>query len=71
MQHNVGGADRTLRFVAGVLIMGLGIYFASWWGLVGLVLFLTALFKRCFAYNLLGISTCPLQKETSDTTPKV
>lgn len=71
MQYNVGGIDRTIRFIVGVIVMGLGVYFESWWGLVGFALFLTALFRRCFAYTLFGISTCPLQKEASDTTPKV
>lgn len=60
MTCNVGGVDRTLRFVAGGVIMALGVYYGSWWGLLGLVLFLTAVFSRCPVYIPFGISTCPM-----------
>lgn len=68
MQCNVGGGDRTIRFIAGVVIMGLGVYFQSWWGALGLVVFLTAVFSRCPLYIPLGISTCPAQKEVPPIT---
>lgn len=60
MQCNVGGIDRTLRFVVGGVIMALGVYYGSWWGLLGVVLFLTAVFSRCPIYLPFGISTCPM-----------
>ena len=31
MKTNVGNADRTLRLVAGVVIIVLGVVFQSWW----------------------------------------
>ncbi len=61
MQCNVGGVDRTIRFVAGTVIMAAGAYFQSWWGLLGLVVFLTAVFSRCPAYIPFGVSTCRVE----------
>lgn len=58
MKKNVGGADKVLRIIVGLVIIGLGINFQSWWGLIGLVPLFTALSGRCPAYLPLGISTC-------------
>ena len=37
MSANVGTIDRTLRITAGIAGLGLGIFFQSWWGVLGLV----------------------------------
>ena len=37
MTRNVGSADRIIRVVLGLIILGLGIYFGSWLGLIGLI----------------------------------
>jgi len=58
MKTNVGGIDRTLRYIAGLAIIGAGFYFKSWWGLVGVVPVLTATFRFCPAYLPFGMSTC-------------
>jgi hypothetical protein len=58
MKKNVGGTDKVLRIIVGLVIIGLGINFQSWWGLIGLVPLFTALTGRCLAYLPLGISTC-------------
>lgn len=55
---NVGGADKVIRIVAGIVILGLGVVFKSYWGLVGLLPLLTGLLGFCPAYALFGISTC-------------
>lgn len=57
MQANMGTADRVIRLVAGLVVVGAGIYFGSWWGAVGLVLIATALMRWCPAYLPFGIST--------------
>ena len=59
MTCNVGGADRAFRFIAGIAIIGAGLWFQSWWGLIGLVFLTTATFKWCPAYLPLGMSTAP------------
>lgn len=57
MRANVGGADRVIRIVAGLIIIVLGIVYKSWWGLVGLLPLATGLFNFCVLYIPLGIST--------------
>ncbi|MGG5812123.1 YgaP family membrane protein [Falsiroseomonas sp. CW058] len=64
MASNVGGIDRTLRVVAGVVLLALGAFGPlGWWGLVGLVPLATGLAGTCPAYALLGLSTCPLARK--------
>jgi hypothetical protein len=58
MKPNVGSIDRTLRFIAGLALLGAGYYFKSWWGLIGIVPLLTATFRFCPAYVPFGLSTC-------------
>ncbi len=59
MKANVGGLDRLFRLVAGFAILGAGYYFKSWFGLIGLVPILTAVFRFCPAYLPLGLNSCP------------
>jgi len=40
------------------VIIGLGLYFQSWWGVIGLVPLLTGLFRFCPLYKMLGMNTC-------------
>ena len=65
MTTNVGGIDRSLRIIVGLGILGAGLYFKSWWGLVGLLPILTATFRFCPAYLPFGLSTCALPGERS------
>ena len=58
MKANIGSIDRVLRLIAGLAILGAGYYFKSWWGLVGLVPIVTAIFRFCPAYLPRGVSTC-------------
>jgi len=57
MVANVGGADRIIRFILGVVIIALGFYFKSWFGVIGIVPILTAFLNYCPAYSLIGVST--------------
>jgi len=61
MMHNVGGVDRVVRAVVGVAVLGAGLYFKSWWGLVGLVPLGTAIFRFCPAYLPFGLSSCKVK----------
>ena len=63
MKTNVGGIDRILRFIVGLALLGAGLYFKSWWGLVGLVPILTATFRFCPAYLPFGLNTCGVKPE--------
>ncbi|MFO0907153.1 MAG: DUF2892 domain-containing protein [Isosphaeraceae bacterium] len=57
MTCNVGTTDRILRIVAGLAIIGAGVAFQSWWGLIGLVPLATGLLRWCPAYVPVGINT--------------
>ncbi|OPY06509.1 MAG: hypothetical protein A4E68_02411 [Syntrophaceae bacterium PtaB.Bin095] len=63
MKCNVGGADRMIRIIAGVVIILLGFYFQSWWGAVGVIPILTGTFRWCPAYIPFGFSTCEADKK--------
>ena len=57
MKANVGNTDRIIRFVLGAVIIVVGFYFESWWGVVGVIPIITGLLNFCPAYNLIGVST--------------
>jgi len=61
MEKNVGGRDKVVRIVLGLVIIGLGIYFKNWLGLIGLILLLTGLMGWCGLYKVFGINTCKMK----------
>ena len=58
MKPNVGGLDRLLRILAGLAPLGAGLWFRSYWGLLGLLPLLTGLVRVCPAYLPFGLSSC-------------
>lgn len=61
MNVNVGGMDRILRIVVGVVLLSLFFILegnARYVGLLGIVLIATGMFRFCPAYTLLGVNTC-------------
>ncbi len=61
MKKNVGKTDKIIRIILGVLIGAAGIYFSTWWGLIGLIPLLTGIFGTCGLYSLFGMSTCKVE----------
>ncbi|MDD4864708.1 MAG: DUF2892 domain-containing protein [Alishewanella agri] len=58
MQANVGGIDKVLRIIVGVvLIAAAATGMIGWWGWLGAIPLLTGLFNFCPVYTLLGIKT--------------
>ncbi|MDD5311487.1 MAG: DUF2892 domain-containing protein [Dehalococcoidia bacterium] len=65
MQKNEGTADRIIRIILGIVLIGLGVYFQSSWGtvamivliVVGLIALITGIIGYCGLYSLLKIST--------------
>ncbi|BCW99061.1 MAG: hypothetical protein KatS3mg024_1888 [Armatimonadota bacterium] len=57
MERNIGRLDRNIRLVAGAAIIGGGLYYGSWLGLLGLLPIVSAITGRCGLYCPLGIST--------------
>ena len=65
MQANVGGIDRILRIVVGIVLITLAATGSvGLWGWIGVVPLLTGLIRWCPLYPLLGISSCPLKKNS-------
>mgnify|MGYP002735259240 FL=1 len=57
---NVGGIDRMLRIVLGLVLIGLVFVGPKTpLGWIGLVPLLTGLMRTCPLYSLLGMNTCP------------
>lgn len=62
MKTNVGGIDKAVRIIAGLVLLSLIFILegtARWWGLVGIVPLLTGTLGWCPLYTLLGLDTCP------------
>lgn len=63
MKSNTGTIDRTLRVIAGLVLIALAATGTiGVWGWIGVVPLLTGIFGFCPAYALLGINTCPTKK---------
>lgn len=62
MKVNVGTTDRVLRIVVGLVLIGLAVTGTiGLWGYIGVVPLATGVFRRCPAYGLLGMNTCPMK----------
>ncbi|MDR1888050.1 MAG: DUF2892 domain-containing protein [Zoogloeaceae bacterium] len=69
MKKNVGGIDRVLRIVMGLVLIALAMTDRMGitatigdWGWLGVLPLVTGLIRFCTLYPLLKISTCPLAK---------
>ncbi|MFC4622036.1 DUF2892 domain-containing protein [Comamonas nitrativorans] len=64
MKANMGGVDRVLRILVGIVLISLAATGqVGWWGWLGVVPLATGLMRFCPLYTLLGISTCPLKQK--------
>lgn len=62
MKANVGGIDRILRIVIGLVLVALAATgTVGVWGWLGLVPLATAAMGFCPLYTVLGFSTCPVK----------
>ena len=63
MKINMGGIDRILRVVLGLVLIALTLTGSiGVWGWIGVVPMATAAFGFCPLYTVLGFSTCPTKK---------
>lgn len=59
MKRNVGGLDRVVRIVLGLVLMAAAATGkVGWWGWLGILPLATGVFSFCGLYRLLGINTC-------------
>lgn len=64
MKANVGGIDKILRIIVGLVLIGLAATgTVGMWGWIGVVPLLTGLIGWCPLYPLLGMSSCPIKKD--------
>jgi len=63
MKANVGGIDRILRVIVGVVLIALAATGTiGVWGWIGVVPLLTELVRWCPLYPLFGFSSCSAKK---------
>lgn len=63
MKSNVGGIDRVLRILVGLVLIGLAVTgTVGVWGYIGVVPLATGLIGWCPAYLPFGMSTCSVKK---------
>jgi hypothetical protein len=63
MTHHIGGIDRVLRVLVGVVLVALAVTGTiGAWGWIGLVPLATAALGWCPLYAVLGFSTCGVKK---------
>ena len=63
MNANVGGTDRVLRVVVGVVLIALAATgTVGVWGWIGVVPLLTGLIHWCPLYPLFGFNSCTAKK---------
>ncbi|SNY58822.1 Protein of unknown function [Arsukibacterium tuosuense] len=61
MKKNVGGIDKVVRIIAGVVLIALAATgTVGLWGWIGVVPLLTGLFNFCPLYSVLGMKTCKI-----------
>ena len=63
MKKNVGTIDRSIRALAGLVIIAIGVVFQSWWGTLGLIPLATAAIGWCPPYAILGFNTCRVKEQ--------
>ena len=65
MKANVGGIDKILRIAVGIALIAMAyMNVVGVWGYIGVVPLLTGLIGWCPVYPLLGISSCPMKKNS-------
>ncbi|MDT8990342.1 DUF2892 domain-containing protein [Curvibacter sp. APW13] len=64
MKANVGGIDRVLRIVIGLVLIGLTVTGTiGAWGWLGIVPLATGAIGWCPPYAIFGFNTCAMKKE--------
>jgi hypothetical protein len=59
MKLNVGGIDRVVRILVGIVLIGLAVTnTVGWWGWLGVIPLATGLIGWCPPYAMFGINTC-------------
>jgi hypothetical protein len=57
MKSNEGLTDRMLRIYLGMVIAGIGIFYNSFWAVVGIPVFVSGIAGTCPLYSMLGLNS--------------
>ena len=57
MNCNIGSLDKVIRRAMGLIIIGLGFYLKSWYGLLGLIPIVLSYLNYCPLYTPFKINT--------------
>jgi hypothetical protein len=57
LKKNVGYVDSIVRVIIGAMIVGIGLYFDSWWGFLGLIPVFSGAVSFCPIYRMLNMDT--------------
>lgn len=63
MKKNMGSVDKSIRFILGIIVVVIGLYYQTWWGLLAVPLFLTSFISFCPGYLPFGFSTCKTKEQ--------
>ena len=64
MPKNEGTIDRVLRIIVGAILIALVFVGPQTpWGWIGVIPLVTGFIDWCPAYRLLGLRTCPVEKQ--------
>lgn len=66
LKKNVGYVDSIIRVVIGSLIVGIGLYFDSMWGLIGLIPVFSGAVSFCPVYKVLSLDTAKRNVERAN-----
>ncbi|MFN3702968.1 DUF2892 domain-containing protein [Thermomonas sp.] len=58
MKSNVGGIDKWLRIIVGLLLIAWAATGGPVWAWIGVVPLATGVFNFCPLYRLIGVNTC-------------
>jgi hypothetical protein len=57
MNKNMGKVDKIVRLIVGIVLVGIGIIFKSWWGVIGVIMLATSFVSFCPLYLPFKFST--------------
>ena len=66
MKSNVGNSDRFIRVIIGLVVIAAGVFYQSYWAVIGAIPLVTGLIGWCPAYLAFGISTCEARSDIHD-----
>ena len=58
MKCNIGKTEWLIRIAAGILIIGVGVFFGGLWALLGVAVMVTAIVSWCPVRAVFGRSSC-------------